>query len=123
MDLKGKLRFPVATGSQVYRISIVRADGVRSRYVGETRDFEVRFRGYRNPGPTQWTNLRINKLCLDVLRDFGRIEIEVIDDAWLEINGIEGQAFFDSKYVRRLIESLIVATSNAADVEVLNSGA
>ena len=64
IDSKGKLRLPITSGPNVYRFSVENTDGTRHEYVGETEDLMRRFSQYRNPGPSQWTNRRLNRMEL-----------------------------------------------------------
>lgn len=120
LDRKGKLNFPSTSGANVYRLSIEKPDGSRSIYVGETADFESRFAYYRNPGPTQSTNKRLNRLCADVLGDLGDINLDIIDQAWIDFDGIEREVDFRDKNMRRLFENLVLAIMGGEEVESLN---
>ena len=121
-DSDGKIKFPTfrACGG-LYRFLVRRFDGSRATYVGETDNLQRRFSHYRNPGPTQLTNVRINALFVGVLSDGGSIEVEVIvDHAWIKIGETEVAADFSRKDVRRLFENFILATQKIAEVEDLN---
>jgi hypothetical protein len=120
LDRKRKLVFPRTTGAQVYRLSIEKFDGARSIYIGETENFEQRFAMYRSPGATQWTNRRLNQLCTDVLGDLGTILLEIVDQAWIDADGIEREIDFRNKHKRRLLENLVLTIQGGQDVESLN---
>ena len=70
-------------GAGLYRFLL--AGSSSSVYVGETEDLPRRFYGYRNPGPSQRTNQRMNERMLDVLRSGGRVAIEVCVTATVEV--------------------------------------
>ncbi len=120
LDRKRKLDFPFTSGANVYRLSFEKFDGSRSVYVGETENFEGRFTSYRNPGPTQWTNRRLNRLCTEVLGDLGEINLEAIDQAWIDFDGIDREVDFRDKNMRRLFENLVLAIAGGDKIESLN---
>lgn len=65
MDVSGKLRFPVATsGPGLYRFTIDDSQV----YVGESENVQRRFQHYRTPGPSQQTNIRMNRIFSEALR-------------------------------------------------------
>jgi hypothetical protein len=67
LDAHGKLRFPAAPSAPgLYRFSIHSASR-DSAYVGETDNVQRRFQGYRTPGVTQSTNIRIRQRLVDDL--------------------------------------------------------
>ena len=89
--------------------------------MGETDNLQRRFAHYRNPGPTQPTNLRLNALFTELLSKGGSIEIEiVIDQAWIRWNNSELPADFGSKSVRRLFENFVLSAEKAVEIEDLN---
>lgn len=52
--------------------------GSEVKYIGETRqEFYRRVYFYKNPGPTQQTNIRVNRLLLEALKSGSRKECEV----------------------------------------------
>jgi hypothetical protein len=121
MDSKGKLRFPVFSwGPNLYRFSIEKANGSRVEYIGETDDLKRRFSHYRSPGPSQPTNRRMNSLCKEVLSEGGKIEIDLAEEAWIELNGVEKRANFHSKNMRRLFEYFALATGWSDEIGLLN---
>ena len=62
-DEEGKIKFPkLPARPGLYQFKIFRSDGSQAIYVGETDNLQRRFAHYRNPGPTQATNLRLNAL-------------------------------------------------------------
>jgi hypothetical protein len=121
-DPDGKIRFPALKKcSGLYRFLVNRIDGSRAVYVGESDNLQRRFTHYRNPGPSQTTNIRINTLFVDVLSEGGFIEVEVvIDQAWIKADGEEKVASFDRKDMRRLFENFILVTQSVVEIEDLN---
>jgi hypothetical protein len=121
LDSQGKLKFPeFGYEARVYRFSIRKADGSRLEYIGETDNLWQRFTHYRNPGPTQATNLRMNALCKAILSERGEINIDVAEGAWALENGVEARADFDSKSVRRLFECFALAAGRSVEIGRLN---
>jgi hypothetical protein len=102
IDSKGKLKLPITSGPNVYRFSVENVDGLRHEYIGETEDLERRFFQYRNPGRSQWTNRRLNRMLTDVLAAGGKVHVDIVDDGWIEYKGTETRANFWSKNTRRL---------------------
>src|SRR5688572_25982351 len=85
----GALTFPqLPSGGGVYRYRLEL--GNRSRlYVGETAGFGRRFAGYRNPGPSQSTNLRMRDRLQRLLADEGgRALLEVVEKVTVEVGGV-----------------------------------
>lgn len=122
LDESGKLRFPnLPTKPGLYQFRVHGPKGDVGRYVGETDNLRRRFAHYRNPGPTQPTNLRLNALLKEVLGQGGNVELAiVIDSAWIMRNGQEEVADLTNKNVRRLFENVALITSQAQDVLDLN---
>jgi hypothetical protein len=111
----------VSTSPGLYRFRISKFDGGAAIYVGETDNLQRRFAHYRNPGPTQATNLRLNAFFLAVISSGGRIEVDiVIDKAWLTWSDVEVKADFRRKSFRRLFENLVLSAERADSIEDLN---
>jgi len=121
-ETNGKIKFPkLPTKPGLYRFRVRTSDGNEGVYVGETDNLQRRFAHYRNPGPTQPTNLRLNALFTELLSKGGSIEIEiVIDQAWIRWNNSELPADFGSKSVRRLFENFVLSAEKAVEIEDLN---
>ena len=122
-DVDRKIKFPkLPSRPGLYRVKIVRLDGREGVYVGETDNLQRRFAHYRNPGPTQATNIRLNALCLDVINEGGMVSIAIIlDEAWVAWgNNAELRADFGRKSVRRLFENFVLSTDKVIEVEDLN---
>jgi hypothetical protein len=122
IDDAGKLKFPrVSTSPGLYRFRISKLNGGAAIYVGETDNLQRRFAHYRNPGPTQATNLRLNAFFLAVISSGGSIEVDiVIDKAWLTWSDVEVKADFRRKSARRLFENLVLCAERADSIEDLN---
>jgi hypothetical protein len=122
LDESGKLRFPnLPTKPGLYRFRVHGPKGDVGRDVGETDNLQRRFAHYRNPSPTQPTNLRLNALLKEVLGQGRNVELAIlIDGAWITRNGQEEIADLTDKYVRRLFENVALITGQAQDVLDLN---
>lgn len=117
----GMLVFPsVPKTAAIYRFDIRHPESGDARYVGETVNLEERLKGYRKPGPSQDTNLRLNAELLKGLACGADVTLSaVLADAWLEVAGGRLPANLRSKSVRLLLENAAILSAPAA-VEVLN---
>ena len=120
LDGEGRLGFPKQLPvPAVYRFQFT--SGHREKwYIGETDNLTRRFAHYRNPGPTQETNIRINALLVESLRTGSDIAVSVITAAWLNPGKGREVADLASKVVRRAIENIALIDCAKADVESLN---
>jgi hypothetical protein len=76
---------------------------------------------YRNPGPTQLTNLRLNSLFADLLSKGARIEVEIAtEDVWIAWTGDQMRADLSKKQARRLFENFALCAERADHVQNLN---
>jgi hypothetical protein len=76
---EGRLRFPSTPDvPSIYRFDL--GDRI---YVGVTDRLWRRLQHYRTPGPSQATNLRLNKLMTEVLGT-GEVLVSIITDATME---------------------------------------
>jgi hypothetical protein len=121
-DADGKVRFPtLPTKPGLYQFKIFGRDGSQAIYVGETDNLQRRFAHYRNPGPTQATNLRLNALFKELLSKGATIEVEIVtDQAWISWSESEVTADLARKSVRRLFENFVLCAERASEVEDLN---
>ena len=106
LDEQGKLSFPsLPREPGMYKLAITEADGAAATYVGEADELRRRFTHYRNPGPTQPTNKRINALLQQLLANGGRASIAIATSATLEMNGVSGSLDLTKKAGRLLAEN------------------
>jgi hypothetical protein len=76
---KDRLDMPLLGGRPgIYRFTITESSGSKCYYVGETENLSRRMNHYRQPGPTQQTNIRLNARLLKVLAHAGRVEVDVV---------------------------------------------
>jgi hypothetical protein len=121
LDPSGKLAFPsVSQVGGLYCFRIHRTDGKPCLYIGESDNLNRRFGGYRNPGPTQETNKRINAFLKEVISNKGKVSVSIGSEAFLECAGDRRPADFSVKNVRRLFESFAISLENAEDIDHLN---
>ncbi len=121
LDENSRLVFPgIPAEPGIYRFQFVK-DGKRSVYIGETDNLPRRFQHYRTPGPTQSTNIRLNKLFVDALQKGLSIDVAVIvKTAWIETVQGNEQADLSAKPERMLFEHAAIIQSRAEDVHILN---
>jgi hypothetical protein len=72
----------------MYRLAISEKDGTTAIYVGEADELRRRFAHYRNPGPTQPRNKRINALLTRLVAEGGRASLAIATTATIEISGV-----------------------------------
>lgn len=122
LDKNVNIKFPqVSSEPGLYQFHIKKVGGGSRRYVGETDNLRRRFAHYRNPGPSQWTNLRLKDLFEELLSQKQSIEVAVSTKrAWLLKGNTEQVADFSKKSVRRLFENFVLVMNEANDVEELN---
>jgi hypothetical protein len=105
-----KLRFPeVAEVPGVYRFDL----GDRA-YIGEADRLRRRFAHYRNPGPSQSTNIRLNTVMLDLLTGGGPIDVSVVTDATAVVDGRTVPLDLSHKAARLLVESAALTAERIA---------
>ena len=77
--VKDKLGLPVFPPRPgVYRFVISHFGGMTSTYVGETGNLFRRMGNYRNPGPSQPTNQRLNAVLSTVLGECGSVSVDIV---------------------------------------------
>ena len=91
---------PVRPG--VYRFRLL--GPTPSVYVGETDQLHRRFNGYRNPGPSQRTNIRLNQRIRFHLAAGEQVAVDVVTAAWVEVGAAREPLDLDRKSHRMLAE-------------------
>jgi hypothetical protein len=117
----GVLQIPAAPACPgLYRIRLIGDEGTR-HYIGEAADLRRRLAHYRNPGPTQATNLRLNKLLREHLNGGGQAVLDIsTGEIALLIGDAPVQANLHDKVTRRLLEHAALVAEGGAAVESLN---
>lgn len=111
-----RLLFPVTpTAPGVYRFVLPEGRG----YVGEAANLRRRFNGYRNPGTTQQTNLRMHPVLLAADAEDG-VAISTVTAATLTIGSATSDLDLTLKANRRLVENTAIAHAAAEGVVLLN---
>lgn len=81
-----KLRFPpLPTAPRVYRFRFLGLPDSTSTYIGETDNLRRRCYHYRNPGPTQQTNIRMQMRIRSHLDSGGMVEFATATRAMLSV--------------------------------------
>jgi hypothetical protein len=121
LDSAHALRFPSTPSAPgLYRFHLI-GEGFIRRYVGETADLRRRFAHYRRPGPSQQTNIRLNKLLSEHVASGGRVELDIITGGTiLTIGEARIDADFSDKATRRLFEYAALVAHGGAAVDSLN---
>jgi len=124
LDATGRLTFPkTPQAPALYRFRI-RSGGKESIYIGETKNLARRFTLYRNPGPSQQTNIRLNAKFREALSSGAEIGVAaVLSDAWIERDGMRVEADLSLKTVRCLLENAAVVDEGGTAIESLNKTA
>lgn len=102
--VKDKLAFPeLPTSPGVYRFDIFSADKhFTSGYIGESENLNRRMGYYRNPGPSQPTNQRMNAGLVANLQSGGEVTLKIALTAILDKRPLD----LNNAASRRLVENL-----------------
>lgn len=112
----GKLRFPVVPEEPgIYQFAIG-----ESIYVGETDRLRRRFQHYRTPGPSQFTNIRINHSIVAALNEGFEVVVSTIDEATICVDGVELRLDLSRKSGRLLVESAVLSSAHLSGRVVEN---
>jgi hypothetical protein len=121
LDAGGKLCFPKAQAvPAIYRFRI-RQGSMEKRYVGQTENLARRFGNYRNIGPTQATNIRLNAEFIQALAAGAEISVAAVTKG-ASVDRGDGpvEADMQSLSVRCLLEDAAIVMSGAVEIESLN---
>lgn len=126
LDSQGKPAFgQLEAVPGLYRMDFVDASAeVRPRvYIGESDNLRRRLStNYRNPGPSQRTSLRINRLLRDHLGRGGAVKLRLATEVDAEIDGAVALLDLKTKAARLLAENAALvsaAREGASDIENL----
>lgn len=125
LDAKGAVLFPrLPPASGIYRMTFTGAPSQKRPrvYVGESDDLRRRAAHYRNPGPTQDTNIRLNAALKAHVAAGRTVRLAIATSARVS-NGTPGSSALDlsRKASRLLVENaVLVATQLAGNVEIEN---
>ena len=120
-DAAGRLAFPAAEAlPAIYRFRIRRGDSEK-RYIGQTENLARRFGHYRNPGPSQQTNVRLSAEFLRALGAGAEISVAAVTaGAWIDWGAGPATADMSSTATRCLLENAAILDDGAVGVESLN---
>lgn len=121
MDSSSKIVFPKAPEIPgVYRF-LIRGSQKQSIYVGETDNLQRRFQHYRNPGPSQTTNIRINDLFKIHLEDGAEIGVDIATGITIKDSASQTlNVDLSLRHFRRLFENYALVVGGGTDIESLN---
>jgi hypothetical protein len=127
LDAGGKVAFrrlPEAPG--LYRMTLTGGTGGdRPRvYIGETDNLRRRLAGnYRNPGPTQQTNLRVNALLREHVAAGGIVALAITTSVTARINDEARPLDLTRKASRLLAENAALVLGQTNDTaDIINLG-
>lgn len=111
-----RIGFPDAPSAPgVYRFDL--GDRV---YIGETDQLKRRFQGYRTPGVSQATNVRLNAALTALLQSGRAASVATITNATVEVDGEGVQLDLGYKPARLLVESAALVAERLAGRPVEN---
>jgi len=120
LDDEGKLAFPrLLSKAGVYVFRFVGAE-TATKYIGETDNLQRRVAHYRHPGPSQLTNIRLNERMRSHLAKPGRITMDVIMGARIQLDHTIEDLSLESVRSRRLLENIALVASERAGEKVEN---
>jgi len=112
VDDDGKIKFPIVPQQPgLYRFSMANAT-----YVGESTELRRRLNGYRNPGPTQLTNQRLNADLKNRLDQGQEIRLDICTS----VDGGDLTLSLGAKEVRLLAENAAIIRERALGRDILN---
>jgi hypothetical protein len=106
----------------IYRLRLT-GDNVPSVYIGESEDMVRRFGQYRNPEPSQRTNVRVNERMRALIATGGIVEVAVVTEAVLMVAECHELLDLARRTSRRLVEEQLldeVRETGAEAVENIN---
>jgi len=111
-----RIRFPdVPAVPGVYRFDL--ADRI---YIGETDQLKRRFQGYRTPGISQATNIRLNAALTTLLQSGRTVAAASITNAIVDVDGQRVPLDLSYKPARLLVESAALVAERLAGRPVEN---
>ena len=118
----GGLLFPrLPDDPGIYRFRFT-GHGTDGSYIGEASQLKRRAYHYTRPGPSQATNIRMNRAMCEHLLAGGRIDISIITAATIEIDGAAAAPLdLGAASSRRLVENAVLRGLAATGLErILN---
>jgi hypothetical protein len=119
LDRKFKLDFDYYLDAPgVYRISVTELGGVKHEYIGETGDLKRRFSDYRHPKTSH--AVRVSRALVQFLLQGATIQVELVDVALVDLNGIDQELDLYNSNHRKFVEYFVLSATWAEDVTRLN---
>lgn len=116
----GKLHFPdPSIEPGIYRLQFT-ANDQQNIYLGETDNLRRRFGHYRNPGPSQLTNIRLNALIMKHLESGGTARAATITEAILNLSKCSETVPLRRRGFRLLLEEDLQSEAIKRGDNVLN---
>jgi hypothetical protein len=117
----GKLVMPNPSVSPgIYRFRLAGADAP-SVYIGESDDLRRRLGHYRNPGPSQRTNVRMNDLVRACLAAGGAVQVAVVTEALLWVAECVEPLDLRQRASRLLLEEHLIGSARDARIETVDN--
>lgn len=104
----------------IYRFRLA-GDGAPSVYIGESDDLRRRFGHYRNPGPSQRTNVRMNERMRARLAAGGIVQVAVVAEADLRVAECAEPLDLERRASRLLLEEHLLGEARDGGVEVVEN--
>lgn len=122
LGAQGKLVFPRAPSlCGLYRFELVSVKGQQD-YIGETGALKRRFQNYRNPDPSQGTNIRLNSLIRKVISSNGVVGVSIVlDGDPIKLDGEATFAHLNCKNDRIRLENAALQAADRAGVLTVNA--
>ena len=110
----------MSTRPALYRFDFEESPGT-SAYIGETDNLYRRLQHYRNPGPSQRTNQRLNGEMLKAISGGKRVFLSTISEsAGISLNGDVRIVDLSLKHERVLLEHAAICEAYACGFNILN---
>ena len=120
LDEAAKLVFPdLPTAPGLYRFRCA-SDTSPWQYIGETDNLRRRAYHYRNPGPSQWTNIRLNDLLRGEIVNGNEVAFATATEATIEVADVWADADLRQKAVRRSLENAALIAATEAGERIHN---
>lgn len=117
----GKLMMPdPGAVPGIYRFRLAGGDAP-SVYIGESDDVRRRFGHYRNPGPSQRTNVRMNERMRARLAEGGIVQVAVVTGAVLRVAECAEPLDLERRASRLLLEEHLLGEARDGRVEAVEN--
>ena len=117
----GKLLMPDpghVSGVYRFRLSVGESPSV---YIGESDDVSRRFGHYRNPGPSQRTNVRMKARMRACLGEGGLVEVAVVTEAVVRVAECHEPLDLGRRASRLLVEEYLLDEARQAGTETVEN--